>query len=130
VTNLPNMRRGFSRREFVKTTTTGAAIAATIPVVQAADGKPAPTIITSKGSRPIIIASANGNFHKNGGNKTCVETAFALMTQGTDVLEALIAGVNVIPRTRASGMAGFRMPRVSCNSMPVACTDRRNEREG
>ena len=43
-----------------------------------------------------MISSANGNFDRNGGPVTCVEQAFRLMTGGTDVLEALIAGVNIV----------------------------------
>jgi N4-(beta-N-acetylglucosaminyl)-L-asparaginase len=54
----------------------------------------APAVRTS-GVRPVVIASSNGHRFKNGGPRTCVETAFELMTKGTDVLEALIAGVNL-----------------------------------
>jgi N4-(beta-N-acetylglucosaminyl)-L-asparaginase len=46
--------------------------------------------------RPVVVASANGHRYKNGGPKTCVETAFEQMVQGTDVLDALIAGVNIV----------------------------------
>ena len=42
----------------------------------------------------VVVASGNGQQYKNGGDKTCVETAFSLMTEGRDVLDALIAGVN------------------------------------
>jgi N4-(beta-N-acetylglucosaminyl)-L-asparaginase len=42
-----------------------------------------------------VISSANGHGYRNGGEKTCVETAFAAMTAGSDVLDALIAGVNL-----------------------------------
>ncbi len=58
-------------------------------------GQAAPAVKT-RTAKPLVISSANGNFVKNGGTKTCVETAFAAMTGGTDVLEALIAGVNVV----------------------------------
>src|SRR5687768_11604454 len=52
----------------------------------------------SKGhsARPVVIASANGHRYTNGGPKTCVETAFEQMMQGADVLDALIAGVNIV----------------------------------
>ena len=43
-----------------------------------------------------MIASANGNRFKNGGDMTCVHKAFTVMTQGADVLDALIAGVNIV----------------------------------
>ncbi|MBN8249783.1 MAG: N(4)-(beta-N-acetylglucosaminyl)-L-asparaginase, partial [Verrucomicrobia bacterium] len=57
--------------------------------------------------KPVVIASANGNFHKNGGSKTCIETAFTLMTGGADVLEALIAGVNVVELDPADTSVGY-----------------------
>jgi N4-(beta-N-acetylglucosaminyl)-L-asparaginase len=43
-----------------------------------------------------VISSDNGHQFKNGGSKTCVETAFAMITSGKDVLDALIAGVNIV----------------------------------
>ena len=46
--------------------------------------------------RPVVVASANGHRYTNGGPKTCVETAFELIMQGTDVLDALLAGVNIV----------------------------------
>ena len=46
--------------------------------------------------KPLLISSPNGHFYKNGGSATCLETAFSLMTSGTDVLDALIAGVNLV----------------------------------
>lgn len=104
------MHRGLSRRDFVKSTAAGAAVAARIPTAGAAAGTPAPTVITPKGPKPLVIASANGNFHRNSGTQTCVETAFTLMTQGTDVLEALIAGVNVVeldPEDTSVGYGGL-----------------------
>lgn len=46
--------------------------------------------------KQVVVASANGHKFTNGGTKTCVETAFEQMTQGSDVLDALIAGVNIV----------------------------------
>jgi N4-(beta-N-acetylglucosaminyl)-L-asparaginase len=87
-----------SRREFVVTSTAGLAAAAAAP----AFGEPSPasrqsaTTMSKKSAKPIVIASGNGHIFKNGGDKTCIETAFARMMQGTDVLDALIAGVNIV----------------------------------
>jgi N4-(beta-N-acetylglucosaminyl)-L-asparaginase len=50
----------------------------------------------SNSIKPVVIASANGNRFKNGGDMTCVQKAFLLMTQGGDVLDALIAGVSIV----------------------------------
>ena len=48
------------------------------------------------GVRPVVVASSNGHKFTNGGAHTCVETAFEQMMAGTDVLDALIAGVNIV----------------------------------
>jgi N4-(beta-N-acetylglucosaminyl)-L-asparaginase len=79
-----------SRREFVVTSTAGLAAAAAPGLGQA------PTVMTKKRAKPAVIASGNGHSFKNGGDKTCIETAFAMMMQGRDVLESLIAGVNIV----------------------------------
>jgi N4-(beta-N-acetylglucosaminyl)-L-asparaginase len=52
--------------------------------------------MNAKSIKPVVIASGNGNKFKNGGEMTCVEKAFTMMTQGSDVLDALIAGVNIV----------------------------------
>src|SRR5437867_2659049 len=46
--------------------------------------------------KPIVIASANGHQFTNGGTETCVERAFRLMTEGADVLDALVEGVTIV----------------------------------
>ena len=56
----------------------------------------APNVITRSASKPLVIASGNGNFYKNGGTQTGVEKAFAMITSGSDVLDAIVAGVNIV----------------------------------
>src|SRR5262249_56698271 len=74
-----------TRRTFVATTVGAAAVVR-------AQG---PTVITRGPVKPVVISSANGNRYKNGGTGTCVEKTFTMMTsEGSDVLDALIAGVN------------------------------------
>jgi len=85
------MTEKISRRDFVVTSTAGLAAAAAVP----AFGQ-APAVMTKKSVKPAIISSDNGNHYKNGGTITCVEKAFSMMMSGTDVLEALIAGVNIV----------------------------------
>lgn len=85
-------KKKITRRDFVLSSA-AAGVAAATPV--AAFGS-SPTMIVQGESKPVVIASGNGNRFKNGGTKTCVETAFNLMTQGKDVLESLIAGVNIV----------------------------------
>jgi N4-(beta-N-acetylglucosaminyl)-L-asparaginase len=56
---------------------------------------------------PVVIASMNGNWYRNGGKETCVELAWRLMTQGSDVLDALIAGVNILELDPAEDSVGY-----------------------
>src|ERR1700716_895100 len=83
-----------NRRRFVYSS---AAVGLTAAVTPRALFAQAPTIMNSKSIKPVVIASANGNKFKNGGDMTCVQKAFTMMTQGgVDVLDALIAGVNIV----------------------------------
>src|SRR2546421_4269948 len=69
----------------------------------------APAIII-QGVKPTVVSSANGNHFKNGGDETCVQKAFRLMNAGTDVLDALIAGVNILeldPTEMSVGYGGL-----------------------
>jgi len=85
-----------NRRELILAGAT-AGLAAAAP--RALSGKTfgeAPAVVTPKSAKPVVISSANGNVFKNGGTVTCVEKAFALITGGSDVLDALVAGVNIL----------------------------------
>jgi N4-(beta-N-acetylglucosaminyl)-L-asparaginase len=69
---------------------------------------PAPAART--GVRPVVVASGNGHRYRNGGSQTCVERAFALMTEGRDVLDALIEGVTIVeldPEDTSVGYGGL-----------------------
>jgi N4-(beta-N-acetylglucosaminyl)-L-asparaginase len=69
----------------------------------------APAVIT-RTARPVVIASGNGNRFRNGGKLTCVEEAFRQLTAGRDVLDALIAGVNIVeldPEDTSVGYGGL-----------------------
>jgi N4-(beta-N-acetylglucosaminyl)-L-asparaginase len=86
------MRRRITRRDFVRTGT-AVGIAAAAP--HGAFGR-APAVVPSGTATPVVIASSNGNWFKNGGQQTCVEKAWASMMAGSDVLDALIEGVNIV----------------------------------
>jgi len=86
------MGRRVSRREFVKA---GAVVSVAAAAPGSAVGRSA-EVLTRKATPPVVIASANGSVFKNGGPRTCVEEAFARITAGEDVLDALIAGVNIV----------------------------------
>jgi len=58
-------------------------------------------------ARPVVVSSANGHKYRNGGPKTCVETAFEQMMAGTDVLDALIAGVNIVELDPLDNSVGY-----------------------
>ena len=86
------------RRAFVRATAAGLA-ATTLPGTASALGTPAgvraPEVLIRSAVRPLVIADASGIQFKNGGTECAVERAFRLITEGRDVLDALIAGVNI-----------------------------------
>ncbi len=86
------MTRRLDRREFVRSAATAAATAALVPKALEAQ---APTIHTPKSVRPVVISDLSGLRYKNGGPVCAVEQAFEKITDGVDVLDALIAGVNI-----------------------------------
>ena len=92
-----------NRREFVQTTSAAAAAAAAVP--RTLFGQ-APTVMT-RSVKPAVIASSNGNKFKNGGPQTCVEKAFQMITAGSDVLDALIAGVNLVELDPTDDSVGY-----------------------
>ena len=90
-----------TRREFVRTST---AAGVALGTATTAFGK-APAIQT--GIKPVVVASNNGNVYKNGGAEVGVQRAFNLITKGTDVLDALIAAVNLCELDPADTSVGF-----------------------
>jgi len=97
------MGRKLNRREFVQTTSAAAAAAA-VPKTLFAQ---APIVMTPKSVKPVVISSSNGNKFKNGGSQTCVEKAFSMITSGSDVLDALIAGVNIVELDPLDDSVGY-----------------------
>src|SRR5262252_2491325 len=91
------------RREFVQW---GIAIGAAASKVSSTLFAQAPAVRT-RGTRPVVVSAANGNRYKNGGTQTAVERAFAQMTGGADVLDALIAGVNIVELDPADTSVGY-----------------------
>lgn len=96
------------RRAFLATS--GAAgLAAALPASPSAPQGQAP-VVKRSGPRPVVVASANGNHFRNGGTQTCVARAFALMTEGRDVLDALVEGVSIVeldPEDTSVGYGGL-----------------------
>jgi len=97
------MRSKITRRSFVKTST-----AAGLGVAAAARlGAQAPTVLAPRSVKPVVIASANGNKFKNGGPRTCVHEAFERIQRGEDLLDALIAGVNIVELDPEDDSVGY-----------------------
>src|SRR5712691_9603496 len=95
------MNKKINRRQFVATTAV-AGVAARM--FGQSEG---PTVIRRGAAKPVVISSANGNKFKNGGDVTGVQKAFTLMTQGGDVLDALIAGVNIVELDPLDDSVGY-----------------------
>ena len=91
-----------NRREFVTSAAAGIAAARPVP----AFGR-APAVQTPGPVPPLVVASANGHRYTNGGAETCVEAAFRRMTAGEDVLDALIAGVNIVELDPEDASVGY-----------------------
>jgi N4-(beta-N-acetylglucosaminyl)-L-asparaginase len=66
-----------------------------------------PNVIAQTGIKPVVVSSANGNRFKNGGDVTAVQKAFAMITQGADVLDAVIAGVNIVELDPLDDSVGY-----------------------
>lgn len=86
-----------TRRDFIKTTSTS--IAAATPLAALATDPPAEArsaaLWLQNPIKPVVISDYSGWEFKNGGKENAVERAFRLITEGQDVLDALIAGVNI-----------------------------------
>jgi N4-(beta-N-acetylglucosaminyl)-L-asparaginase len=99
------MKKTITRRDLVRT---GAAVGVAAVVPKNLFGQ-APAVASRK-AKPLVIASPNGFFFKNGGTQTCIEKAFLMITQGSDVLDALIEGVNIVeldPEENGVGYGGL-----------------------
>ncbi len=100
------MGKKMRRREFVRTSAAAGLAAAAAPSVFGE----APVMWFQKSVKPVVISAANGFTDKNGGTQNCVEKAYALMVGGSDVLDALIAGVNIVeldPEDTSVGYGGL-----------------------
>jgi N4-(beta-N-acetylglucosaminyl)-L-asparaginase len=88
-----------SRRDWLRATA-AAGVAATVPSVAHSQGRTGPTFpsapnVIRSAVKPLVIADYSGYEFRNGGATNAVEKAFDLITKGSDVLDALVAGVNI-----------------------------------
>ena len=108
------MARRVNRRDFVKvgaaaglTLAGGAGRLAARARSRNAPAPAGPAVRAPQSVPPVVIASVNGNSFKNGGPRTAVEEAFARIAAGSDVLDALIAGVNILELDPEETSVGF-----------------------
>ena len=60
--------------------------------------------------RPVVISSANGMRSKSADGRTAIQVAYDLIARGTDTLEAIVAGVQVVeldPTDNSVGLGGL-----------------------
>ncbi|HWN96407.1 MAG TPA: N(4)-(beta-N-acetylglucosaminyl)-L-asparaginase [Methylomirabilota bacterium] len=84
------MSKKITRRNFVAAAGLGALATPSLTLAQA------PQVFINRRTTPVVIAAANGNISKDTAGLTCVAKAFRMMTTGTDVLDAVVAGVNIL----------------------------------
>ncbi len=82
-----------TRRDFVTSTTASLAAATTLTAVPNASAARSAAVLQQR--KPVVISDYSGYEFTNGGRENCVARAFRLITEGKDVLDALIAGVNI-----------------------------------
>lgn len=98
---MSNESKRFNRRDFIVTGAAGL----TVTAARSASAQ-APAVHRGR-SKPVVISSRNGLTMLNGGLKSGVELAFEMMTDGGDVLDALIAGVNIVELDPADASVGY-----------------------
>ena len=107
------------RRDFVKTAATGAAMGA-VPALAGADAahagevtaaaRTAAPAVHTRATRPVLVADVSSIRYRNGGPESAIERAFRGITEGEDILDACVAGVNIPeldPEERGIGYGGL-----------------------
>src|SRR5438874_13785335 len=88
------MKAILDRRDFIRNSLVAGIAAGIIPK--------APGLLQSKGSRPLVVSSANG--------LRATERAMEMIRAGADTLDAVIAGVNIVeddPKDMTVGYGGL-----------------------
>ncbi len=96
------MTKPIDRRQFVRATAAAGLVAAT-PLH--AFGRAA--TVRRQGVRPLVISDRSGFAYRNEGPQNALERAFEMIVQGEDVLDALIAGVNIPENDPAEMAIGY-----------------------
>src|SRR5512140_1679070 len=99
------MKKRMTRRTFVAAAGIGALTGRSMLALAQA-----PQTLNSGKPRPVVISSANGNISKDPAGLTGVVKAFQMITAGSDVLSAVVAGVNIVeldPEDTSVGYGGL-----------------------
>jgi N4-(beta-N-acetylglucosaminyl)-L-asparaginase len=94
------------RRDFVRTTAASVAVAAT-PVALAADLPARAPAVHTRLMGPVLVSDVSSIRYKNGGSESAIERAFRGITEGEDVLDAIVAGVNIPELDPAEAGIGY-----------------------
>ncbi|MEM7414473.1 MAG: isoaspartyl peptidase/L-asparaginase [Gemmatimonadota bacterium] len=106
-------RTRLDRRDFVRTTAAGVAAAMTPTGLSAAapsTGSAEAPAVHLRRARPLCVADVSSIRYRNGGTESAIERAFRGITEGEDVLDAIVAGVNIPeldPNERGIGFGGL-----------------------
>ena len=102
-----------SRRDFIGA---GAAAAAGVTLPKIAGAMPVITVrersepvVGAFAGRPVIVSAANG-FDKDPGGKQGIRVAYDMLSRGSDPLEAIVAGVQIVelnPNDQSVGLGGL-----------------------
>ncbi|MHB1191860.1 MAG: isoaspartyl peptidase/L-asparaginase [Longimicrobiales bacterium] len=106
------------RRDFVKATAAGLAGAAVPASLEGAvapqGGTPshaaadrAPEILVRRLTKPLLVSDVSSIRHKNGGPESAIERAFRGIVSGEDMLDAMVAGVNIPELDPEEGGIGY-----------------------
>jgi N4-(beta-N-acetylglucosaminyl)-L-asparaginase len=105
------MNTQITRRKFVAAAGIGALAGPSLAgLAESHAASQAPQLLTQRTVQPVVIAAANGNRSKDAEGLTCVARAFKMITAGVDVLDAVVAGVNIVeldPEDTSVGYGGL-----------------------
>ncbi len=110
------------RRDFVRTAAAGVAAGAVgdmatpggataqAPAAAAPTTPPPAPAVHTRLTRPVLVADVSSIRYRNGGPESAIERAFRGITEGEDILDACVAGVNIPeldPEERGIGYGGL-----------------------
>lgn len=104
------MSKDIDRRQFLA----GGAAVVAAPFPRRSAGQRSPAVETGQAPavrtgavKPVVVSDLSGFQARNGGPLCAVEKAFQMMTNGADVLDAIVAGINIPELDPAETGIGF-----------------------